>query len=124
MREHQTELEELDVQVLVVDPHGQYRIAHMLHSSSTGEKTSAFPVLADPALTVSATYGVAMQMRIHGEWSNRPATFIIDADGIVRYQHLATTDADRPQVEKILRIVRRLAVLPEEPRIAPEKTNA
>ena len=54
------------------------------------------PVLADPAHTISATYGVAFQMKIHSEWSNRPATFIIDRDGTIRYERRAKTYSDRP----------------------------
>jgi peroxiredoxin len=75
---------------------------------SSGESgISAFPVLADPAGRISAAYGVAQQMRIHGEWSNRPATFLIDMDGILRFRHLGTTFSDRPSVDKILRVARR-----------------
>jgi peroxiredoxin len=109
LRRHQSELETLKVQVLVVDPHERYRIAHMLRTAGTDDGISAFPILGDPSSTASATYGVAMQMRIHGEWSDRPATFIIDQNGVVRYQHLATKYSDRPKVEKILSIVRRQA---------------
>ena len=111
------DLEKMDVQVLVVDPHERYRIAHMLRSSGEADGGSAFPILADPAQTISATYGVASQMRIHGEWSNRPSTFLIDKEGIIRYRHLATTYADRPELKKILDILRRLAGLPPEPSI-------
>ena len=45
-------------------------------------------VLFDPVATVSATYGVAFQTRFRnnqGPWSSRPAIFVIDRDGIIRY---------------------------------------
>lgn len=51
---------------------------------------------------VSAMYGVAFQMRIHTEISNRPATFIIDRDGVIRYERRAKTFADRPSVDDML----------------------
>jgi len=58
------------------------------------EKRWAWPaqvppeVLFDPLATVSATYGVAFQTRFRnnqGPWSSRPAIFVIDRDGIIRY---------------------------------------
>ena len=52
-------------------------------------------------MTVSATYGVAFQMRIHTELSNRPATFIIDRQGIIRYARRGRTFGDRPKLEEI-----------------------
>ena len=61
----------------------------------------SFPLLMDGAMTVSATYGIAFQMRIHTELSNRPATFIIDRQGIVRYAHRGRTFGDRPKLEEI-----------------------
>lgn len=66
------------------------------------------PLLLDPSLTVSAAYGVAFQMRIHTEWSNRPATFIIDKEGILRYARRAQTFSDRPSVTDILAELSRL----------------
>ena len=125
MRRHVSELEALEVQVLVVDPHERYRITHMLRTASTDGGISAFPILGDPSNTASATYGVAMQMRIHGEWSDRPATFVIDKAGVVRYQHLARTYSDRPRVEKIMSIVRRQAgVSPARGLSVPQEDSA
>jgi peroxiredoxin len=36
-------------------------------------------------------------MGIHTEWSNRPATFVIDKDGVIRYEKRGTTFGDRPK---------------------------
>jgi hypothetical protein len=54
-----------------------------------------YPVLADPAATVSATYGVAFQVKNVGSngWANRPATFVIDREGVIR------SVADDPQTD-------------------------
>ncbi|MBI4603490.1 MAG: redoxin domain-containing protein [Planctomycetes bacterium] len=117
MRERKGELENLGAQVLVIDPHESYRVAHMLRSSEREGAGAGFPVLADAAGAVSASYGVAMQMRIHGERSNRPATFVIDRDGAIRFQQLATTYSDRPAPEKLMALVRRLAGAPPEPEL-------
>ena len=69
-----------------------------------GLKTSdvSYPLLSDPAQIVSATYGVAFQMRIHTELSNRPATFVIDRQGVIRYARRGTSFADRPKPEEII----------------------
>ncbi len=60
------------------------------------------PVLADPANTISATYGVPFQMQIHTEWSNRPAVFLIDREGILQVAHRGKTFGDRPTPDTIL----------------------
>lgn len=65
-------------------------------------------MLMDPSLTVSATYGVAFQMRIHTEVSNRPATFIIDRQGILRYAKRGEQFGDRPTPDQIVAELERL----------------
>ena len=67
---------------------------------STGDLS--FSMLTDPSLTVSASYGVAFQMRIHTELSNQPTTFVIDQAGIVRDDRRAKTFADRPSPGQIV----------------------
>ena len=76
----------------------------------TGLETSDlhYPLLLDPSLTVSATYGVAFGMRIHVEVSNRPATFIIDKDGVLRYAKLGTNFNDRPTPRQIVAELKKL----------------
>ena len=68
-----------------------------------------YPLLLDPSLTVSATYGVAFGMRIHVEQSNRPATFIVDKEGILRYAKLGTNFNDRPTPEQIVAELERIS---------------
>ncbi len=76
----------------------------------TGAPTSDinYPLLIDPSLTVSATYGVAFGMRVHVEVSNRPATFIIDKEGVLRYARLGGNYGDRPKPDEIVDRVMRL----------------
>jgi peroxiredoxin len=62
----------------------------------------------DPALTVSATYGVPFQMRVHVELSNRPATFIIDKGGVIRFAQRGTTFSDRPPIKKMISELKKL----------------
>jgi peroxiredoxin len=64
---------------------------------------------ADLANTVSATYGVAFQRNIHTQWSNRPATFLLDKDGVIRYERRAKTYGDRPKPDDIVQELDKLA---------------
>src|SRR5262249_55530657 len=97
-----------------VDPHESYRVRHMLREVGSKADDVAFPILADPAATVSATYAVAFQMNIHTEWSNRPATFIIDREGVIRYERRGTTFSDRPKPADLLQELDKLAGQPKK----------
>ncbi len=76
----------------------------------TGLETSDinYPLLIDPSLTVSATYGVAFGMRVHVEVSNRPATFIVDKNGVLQYARLGGNYGDRPKPDEIVERVTKL----------------
>ena len=68
-----------------------------------GNGRPAFPILGDPACTVSATYGVAFQG--FGGTHNRPATFVIDREGIIRFEARKGGVEDQPSMEKLMEIV-------------------
>lgn len=108
MRDRISDFEELDAQVLVVDPHDAVPAKHFLKDVGMEAKDVGYPLLLDPAHIVSAMYGVAFQMRIHTEISNRPATFIIDKEGVIRYARKAKTFADRPSVDDMLAEIKKL----------------
>ena len=97
-------------QVLGVDPHESWSAKYLLKDSGLETSDVHFPLLMDPSLTVSATYGVAFQMRIHTELSNRPATFIIDKKGVIRYIRRATSFGDRPRPKQIAAELEKLKV--------------
>jgi len=100
---------ELNAQLLAVDPHERWSAKYLLKEAGVSTDDVNIPLLMDPAQIVSATYGVAFQMRIHVEVSNRPATFIIDRDGILRYAKRATTYGDRPTPPDLVRELEKLA---------------
>jgi peroxiredoxin len=95
-------------QVLVVDPHESSRVRHLLKEAGFEPQDVHVPMLADPANAVSATYGVAFQMQIHTEWSNRPASFVIDRDGMICFAHRAKSYGDRPTPEALLKELAKL----------------
>lgn len=95
-------------QLLVIDPHEAWSAKRFLKDVGLEAGEIGYPLLVDPTLTVSATYGVAMQMRIHTELSNRPAAFVIDRAGSIRYERRARTFSDRPSPADLLEEVRKL----------------
>lgn len=108
MREKLDQLEEYNVHLLAIDPHESWAAKYLLKEVGLTTDAVNYPLLMDPAHTVSAAYGVAFQMRIHTEWSNRPATFIIDQEGILRFARRGTSFSDRPTVNDILSEVQKL----------------
>lgn len=109
MRDKISDFEKAGAQLLVVDPHESWAAKHFLKDVGLESGDIGYPLLMDPALTVSATYGVAMQMKIHVEWSNRPATFLIDREGVIRYERRAKTFSDRPKPDELVTELKKLA---------------
>ncbi len=108
LRDNVQEFDSAGAQLLVVDPHESWSAKRFLKDVGLETGDVGYPLLLDPTLSVSATYGVAMQMRIHTELSNRPAAFVIDRDGILRYEHRAKTFSDRPSPAELLDEVRKV----------------
>jgi peroxiredoxin len=111
LRDRINDIQSAGAQLLVIDPHESWPAKYFLKDIGLEAGDIGYPLLLDATNTVSATYGVAMQMRIHTEISNRPATFIVDRSGTLRYEHRARSFSDRPGVDEILAELRRL----EEP---------
>jgi len=95
--------------LLAVDPHEVWSAKYLLKETGLTTDDLSFPLLMDPTLTTSAEYGVVTQMRIHTEWSNRPATFVIDREGIIQYMKKGNSFADRPTADQIIKEIADLA---------------
>lgn len=108
MRDKKDEFEKLGAQLIGLDPHEAWSVKALLKRSGFSTTDLEFPLLTDPAQVVSATYGVAFQMRIHTEVSNRPATFIIDKSGVLRYAKRARAFNDRPSPRQLLDEVKKI----------------
>ena len=108
MREKLPEIREAGAELLAVDPHEQWAAKSLLKETGLTTDDLHYPLLLDPALSISATYGVAFQMRIHTELSNRPATFLIDKEGVLRYARRAETFSDRPSAGDLLNELKKL----------------
>jgi len=67
-----------------------------------------WPHLVDHAGAVGAVYGVEpMAYAVHAEYVNRPATIIIDPNGVVRFAYYGTFWGDRPSIEQTLEMIER-----------------
>jgi peroxiredoxin len=111
------QFEKHDVQVLTIQTQDRYR-ARVMTGEAPVEPPYWFrdkppqqryrehrwwPHLVDPAGRVGARFGVQPKaFAVHSEWINRPATVIIDEDGIVRFAYYGTYWGDRPSIEKTL----------------------
>src|SRR5262245_14892402 len=124
------DFERRDAQVLVVQPHEGYRIRYMLRYAQLKDRKDyrprpidqrldniswliepggfPWPILSDAASTAATTYGVAFQFRFD-ELSNRPATFVIDRGGLIRYERRGKGATDRPHAAEVLQILDDLA---------------
>ncbi len=64
-----------------------------------------FPILADPDLAVIDRYGLRHSEGIPGQDIARPATFVLDRDGVVRWRDLTDNYRVRPRPDDILRVL-------------------
>lgn len=108
MRDELESLNDLNAELIAIDPHEAFSAKALLRETGFETDSVKFPLLMDGGLTVSAAYGVAFQMRIHVEVSNRPATFIIDRNGILRYEKRGSTFFDRPTPDDVIKELRKL----------------
>lgn len=81
----------------------QYRIAQWQGNPGLPyEILPVYPVLADPLAFAAARYGVARRIMLHEEWVSAPSAFVIDKEGIVRYEYLGRSFSDRVTVTALL----------------------
>ena len=109
-----------DVSVATVECHDRYRCRVMVGEELEPDYWFAeesfqdrytdriwWPHLIDRAGAVGAIYGVdPMAYAVHAEYINRPATVIVDPDGIVRFAYYGTFWGDRPSIEEVLEMIR------------------
>lgn len=64
----------------------------------------SFPMLADPDLQMTILYGVLHPI----QFLPRPAVFIIDQTGTIRYRYIGRGVHDRPPAEALVDILKHL----------------
>jgi len=63
-----------------------------------------FPILADERRQAARDYGVFRALSLDGFGVTRPAAFIVDKDGIIRFAYVGKADDDVPEVDALLRL--------------------
>ena len=93
MRDRYGQLRDAGAEVLAVsaDPLGAV-------AGGAGLARLPFPVLSDADLTAIKRYGVLHEDEPEGRRIARPALFLIDRDGYVRFAHVGEHTRDRPAV--------------------------
>jgi peroxiredoxin len=118
------------VQIFTLEIHDQYRGRVMVgkeldptywFSKESFQKSYTeqiyWPHLLDRAGAVGAQFGVdPMAYAVHAEYINRPATIIIDKDGVVRFTYYGTFWGDRPTIEETLEMIKTESFAFEHPR--------
>ncbi|MHC4364194.1 MAG: redoxin domain-containing protein [Planctomycetota bacterium] len=91
-----------NIAVMTIECHDRYRCGAMV-----GGRDLWWPHLVDNAGRIGAMYGVdPMEFIVHDEWINRPATIIIDREGMVRFAYYGTYWGDRPTIKQTLEMIK------------------
>lgn len=101
LREHYPEFQGLGAEILAISNEDQERGAKL----ETELGGLPFPLLADTERKVIESYGVFHQNEPKGRPISRPATFVVDAAGVIRYRYVGENVTDRPEPQIILAAV-------------------
>jgi peroxiredoxin len=66
------------------------------------EHPISFPFLLDEDRAVTKAYGVYQRLRLDAINIARPATFVIDRNGAIRYIYVGSSQFDRAPTEEVL----------------------
>ena len=69
------------------------------------EHSFPFPFLADTGREVVKEYGVYVRVNFESVHIARPATFILDAEGIIRYNFIASIQTEYPEDEDLFAVL-------------------
>jgi peroxiredoxin len=103
------EFKKLNTEVLVIYPTKEkqkdkvkaFIVACNQRLANEGDSALTLPVFLDPGLKMVAHYN------LEGDLS-RPSTFVLDAEGVVRYGYVGSDKKDRPAISRVLEEVKKL----------------
>jgi len=101
LRQHYEAFQQAGAEILGISSEDQKRGARF-----KTEFDLPFRLLADPERRVIQAYGVFHQNEPKGRPISRPAVFVLDPAGILRYRYVGAQARDRPSTETILAAVR------------------
>ena len=100
VREIYSEFEKRGARVAVIMAESLPRMKEFLKKHSY-----PFPVLSDVRRTVVKQYGVYVRVNFESVNISRPAQFVIDSEGIIRYIYIGRIQTDFPPDEDIFAVL-------------------
>jgi peroxiredoxin len=100
LRRNSKEFEERGTRLLGVVVQRRTRLKAYLSSHPM-----PFPLLADETREVAKSWGVYVPFNYESFRIARPATFLIDPEGIIRYVYVGKNQFDRPSPELVLKAI-------------------
>jgi len=100
LRRGYPEFVERGIEIIAVGPEDSKSFANWWH-----EHQMPFEGIADPRHLIAKMYGQQVKLLKLGRM---PASFLIDKDGYIRYQHFGESMMDIPGNEEILSVVDKL----------------
>ncbi len=97
MRQDYREFARRNAEIIAVNPEGIEDVAAFWHKENL-----PFPGIGDPDHIIANLYG---QVDSPITMGRAPALFIIDRNGIIRYEHYGTSAADIPENAFILNLL-------------------
>jgi peroxiredoxin len=97
LRDRFTELQSHGLDVVVVLCQKQTTVAHWL-----AKRPLPFPILIDADRSRAKRWGVYVIINFESIHMARPATFVVDTGGIVRYARVGKHQMDAARIEDVL----------------------
>jgi peroxiredoxin len=90
---------------ITADPVDKCKLVHDQHALG-------YPVLSDESLVAARAFGVVHEKGHGGKDIAIPAHFLIDRDGLIRWQHIAGKVQDRPDPAEVAKRIDEILARP------------
>jgi peroxiredoxin len=97
LQQHYHEFQQCNAPILAISSEGPEAGAKFKK-----EYNLPFPILTDTKLDIIHKYGLFHENEPKGRLIARPATFVLDASGVIRYRYVGENASDRPSASTIL----------------------
>jgi peroxiredoxin len=97
---YEKQIEEIGADLILI---AAEKRGHMFKPEAfLGKHPVRFPFLLDEDRTVTRLYGIYHRLGTDAINIARPATFVIDRNGIIRYIYVGSSQTDRAPIEEVL----------------------
>lgn len=112
MRQRYQEFQQRKTEVLAISSEDQEAGRRL-----KAELDLPFPLVVDTDLKVIHAYGVFHENEPKGRSIARPATFLLDSNGVIIYRYIGVNATDRPSADQVL------VAMPEAEGIQPDSST-